>query len=118
MSLMSELHVRWHCKNGHLGELVENFSPTCLPCCLCRTIWLYYQDLQIDGVIAFLEVRHGAVVGGKAVLVVFRLEWFHQDDVAVDVKCQHYVVVSAAGANWESAHVICVELADGLHLDK
>ena len=68
--------------------------------------------------IAFLEARHGAVVGGEAVSVVFGLEWFHQDDVGVDAKCQHDVVVAAAGANWESAHVIRVELAYGIHLDE
>ena len=44
------------------------------------------ENLQIDGVSAFIEVRHDAVVGGEAMLVVFGLEWFHQDGFGVDVK--------------------------------
>ena len=66
---------------------------------------------------AFLEARHDAVVGSKAVSVVFGMEWFQQDGVGVDVKGQHNVAVAAEGSNWEAYHAIRLHFSDGIHLD-
>ena len=76
------------------------------------------KNLQIGGVYKFLEVHHDEVVGSKSMLVVYGLEWFHQDGVGVNVKVHHDGVVTAGGKNWEVAHVICVELDYGIHLDE
>ena len=43
--------------------------------------------------------------------VMARLEWLHQDCVAVAVVGQHDVLVTAARAGGETAHVVRVELA-------
>ena len=49
--------------------------------------------------------------------VVLGLEGFDKNDVGVDVVGEHYVVVAAAGADGEAAHVIGVELGDGFDAD-
>ena len=41
------------------------------------------------------------------------LEGLYQDEVAVDVVCEHDEVVPAAGADGEAAHVVGVEFAGG-----
>ena len=43
-----------------------------------------------------------------------RMEGFDQNGIGVDVIRQNNVVVSAAGKDGEAAHVICVEIVDGL----
>ena len=63
---------------------------------------------------AILETRHDAVVRRNEVSVVPRLEEFDHNGIGVDVVRQHNVVVSTEGADGEAAHVICVELADGI----
>ena len=47
-----------------------------------------------------------------------RFKCFDEDHVAVGVVREHYVVVAAARADGEAAHVVSVELADGFHDDK
>ena len=76
------------------------------------------NNLQINGVLEFLEARHDVVVGGKALWVVFGLKWFHQDGIGVDVKGHHDVVVAAMVSNWEAAYVVLVDLSDGFNLDE
>ena len=49
--------------------------------------------------------------------VVPGLEGFDKNDVGVDVVGEHYVVVAAAGADGEAAHVVGVELGDGFNAD-
>ena len=49
--------------------------------------------------------------------VVLGLEGFDKNDVGVDVIGEHYVVVAAAGADREAAHVVGVEFADGFDAD-
>ena len=49
--------------------------------------------------------------------VVFGLEGFNKNDVGVDVIGEHCVVVAAAGADGEAAHVVGVELGDGFDAD-
>ena len=41
------------------------------------------------------------------------LEGLYQDEVTVDVLCEHDEVVPAAGADGEAAHVVGVEFGDG-----
>ena len=43
-----------------------------------------------------------------------RMEGFDQNGIGVDVIRQNNVVVSAAGKDGEAAHVICVEITDGI----
>ena len=68
--------------------------------------------------VAFVaEASHDAGMSSNAMAVVVRLEGFDKDGVAVTVVGQHDVLVAAAQADWEAAHVVCVELADGLNGD-
>ena len=46
--------------------------------------------------------------------VVFGLERLDEDDVGVDVVGEHDIVVPAARADGEAAHIVGVELGDGL----
>ena len=63
---------------------------------------------------AILETRHDSVVRRDTVLVVPGLEEFDQNCIAIDMVRQYNVVVAAAGADGEAAHVVCVGLSDGL----
>ena len=49
--------------------------------------------------------------------VVLGLEGLNKNDVGVDVVGKHYVVITAAGADGEAAHVVGVELGDGFVAD-
>ena len=79
---------------------------------------LVVKHLDVDGVAPELEAMHDAVVGYDTVAVVLGLEGFYEDHVAVGVVCQNDVVVAAARADGESAHVVGVELANGLNDDE
>ena len=63
---------------------------------------------------AILEPRHDAVVHRNVVSVVPGMEGFDHNGIGINVVCQHNVVVAAAGADGEAAHVVCEELAHGL----
>ena len=76
---------------------------------------LIVEDLEVNSVAAILEPRHDAVVLRDAVLVVPVLEGFEQNGIGVDMVRQHNAVVAAEGSDREAAHVVCVELADGLN---
>jgi len=65
-----------------------------------------------------LEALHDAVVSGDAMAIVARFKRFDEDNVAVGVVREHYVVVAAARADGEAAHVVSVELADGFDDDE
>ena len=66
---------------------------------------------------AILETRHDAVVRRDVVSVLPGLEGFDQNGIGVDVVRQHNSVAAVAVADGEAAHVVCVELADGLNDD-
>ena len=50
-------------------------------------------------------------------VVVLGWEGFDKNDVGVDVVGEHYVVITAAGADGEAAHVVGVELGNGFNTD-
>ena len=50
--------------------------------------------------------------------VVLGLEGFDKNDVGVDVVGEHYVVITAAGADGEAAHVVGVKFADVVDSDE
>ena len=52
---------------------------------------------------------------GEAVVVVTVLELFDQDDDGVYIVGEHDELVSAAGADGETTHVIGVESSDGIY---
>mgnify|MGYP006187013679 CR=1 FL=1 len=70
---------------------------------------------MLDFVAFGLESGHDAPVCGYSMAVVAGLEGFHKNGVGVTVVGQHDVLVATARACGESAHVVCVELADGLY---
>ena len=78
---------------------------------------LVVEYLEVNSVAAILEMRHDAVVCRDAVSVMTGLEGFDQNGIGVDVVHQHNIVVATEVADREAAHVICVELADGLNDD-
>ena len=45
------------------------------------------------------------------------LEGIDENDVGVDVVGEHYVIIAAAGADGEAAHVVGVELGDRFDAD-
>ena len=61
-----------------------------------------------------MEMGHEAFGSGKAVVVVLGLEGLDENDVGVDVIGKHCVIIAAAGADREAAHVVGAELGDGL----
>ena len=69
-----------------------------------------------------LEAVHDDVVGSNSVSIMFGLERLDKNDVAVAVAVAvavlgyHDVLVTTAGADSEAAHVVGVELANGLDL--
>ena len=76
---------------------------------------LVVEDLEVNSVTDILETRHDAVVRCDVVLVVPGMEVFDQNGIGVNMVRQHNVVVAAAGADGEAAHVICLELDNGLN---
>jgi len=69
----------------------------------------------LDFVAFGMEAGHDAPVCGYLMAVVAGLEGFHENGIGVTVVGQHVVLVATAQAGGESAHVVCVELADGLY---
>ena len=49
---------------------------------------------------AFLEACHDAVVGKKAMNILFGLKWFHQYGNGINVESHHDVVADATVAHW------------------
>ena len=75
---------------------------------------LIVEDLVFGNVAALLELGHDAGVGGDAVVVVFGLEGFDEDDVGAAVVGEHDVLVATGRTDGETAHAIGEELADRL----
>ena len=73
------------------------------------------KDLVFNDVDVFLELGHDAVVGCDVVAIMTGLELFDEDDIAIAVVSEKDVLVVAAGADVEVAHVIGRELADVLY---
>ena len=73
------------------------------------------EDLAVDDVTVSLEAAHDAILGRYAVVVFLCLEGLNEDGVSVVVVGDHQVLVAAAGADWESSCVVCVERADGFY---
>jgi hypothetical protein len=73
------------------------------------------EYLVLDFVAFGVEASHDAPVCGYPMAVVAGLEGFHENGVGVAVVGQHDVLVATARACGESAHVVCVELADGFY---
>ena len=78
---------------------------------------LVAEDFEVNVVAVFLETGHDAVGGGKAMAVVLGLEGLDKNDVGVDVLGEHYVTNAAEGAVGEAAHVVGLEIGDGLDAD-
>ena len=73
------------------------------------------EYLVLDFVAFGLESGHDAPVCSYSMAVVAGLEGFHENGIGVTVVGQHDVLVATVRAGGESAHVLCVELADGLY---
>ena len=65
----------------------------------------------------FAEAGHEAGMDSDAMAVEARLEGLDKYGIAVAVVGQHDVLVAAAGACGEAAHVVHVEFADELNGD-
>ena len=76
---------------------------------------LVFEDSGVNSVAAILEPRHDKFVRRNVVSVVPGLEGLYQNGIGVDVVCQYNLMVAAEGSDREAAHVVCVELADGLN---
>ena len=63
------------------------------------------------------ETSHDTVISGDALVIVHQFKWFNEGCIGFNVVGQHYLVISAAGTDRESAHIICIQLADRIDLD-
>ena len=68
----------------------------------------FVQDLMFHSVAFLCEVGHDSSMCSNMVSVMAGLEGFGEDNIAVTMVCQHYVLVSNVGAHGEAPHVVCV----------
>ncbi len=50
--------------------------------------------------------------------VALGLESLLEDKIAISVEGNHVILISRVRPDWEVTSVICVELSEGVHLDK
>jgi hypothetical protein len=79
---------------------------------------LIVQDLEINCKTAGCQSGHDIIVGCNAMLVAPGLEGLLEDEITIGVIGCHDILVAQMGLDWETAHIICVELADGLNMDE
>ena len=65
---------------------------------------------------SIFETSYDTVISGNAVVIVHQFKWFDDDCIGFNVVGKHYVVISAAVTDRESARVICIHLADRIDL--
>ena len=75
------------------------------------------KDLEGHGEAPGGETCHDGVVGGDAVGVSSCLERLLENQIAVGMIGNHYVLVARTGLDRKTTCVICVEFADGNNLD-
>ena len=96
---------------------MELAGPIVLYSQIVGLVGLVVKDLEVNSVATILKTCHDAVVRRYAVSVVPGLEGFEHNDIGVNMVLLHNVVVATEVADVEAAHVVCVELADGLTED-
>jgi hypothetical protein len=76
------------------------------------------QDLEINGETTSRQASHDSIVGGNAVAVTLGLEGLLEDEVAVGMEGDHYILVAGASSDWKAVGVIGKELAERLCYNK
>ncbi len=76
------------------------------------------QDLEINKEPTGRQASHDSVAGGDAVAVNLGLESLLEDEVAISMEGDHYILVAGASSDGEAAGVIGKELAERLCYDK
>ena len=107
---VAAMHVGWYELEGCvplLGDLLFIGSAA-----------LVVNYLEINAVAILLEAGHDAVGSGEAVVVMLGLKGLDHDDVGVDVVGEHDVLVAAARADGEAAHVVRINFADVVDSDE
>ena len=99
------------------GNELELRPPLLLDVELVGCAAFFVRYLEVDTMAALCEANHDPICGGKAVVVVARFEWIHQDYIGVQMVGDNNEVFAASGANQEPAHVISVKLAGGFRFD-
>ena len=127
---------------GNSSQDGEEMRLECSDCALCSVATMHVRgDELVAGfpnfrddalifpaglVVKYLEVNFVAkgsqplAYGGvclDAVLVSLCFERDVEDTVAVNVVGDHYILIAAAGADWEAASIIGVEFMDWLDTD-
>jgi len=78
---------------------------------------LVVKDLKVHREAAGEEPCHDGVVGGNAVGVSFSLERLLQNQIAISMIGNHYVLVAGAGLDRKPTGVVGVKFADGNDLN-
>ena len=107
---VAAMHVGWYELEGCVS-LLGNLL-------FVGSVVLVVEYLEISAVAILLEADHDAVGSSKAVAVVLGLEGLDHDDVGVAVVGEHDVLVAAARADGEAAHVVGVKFADVVDSNK
>ena len=103
---VAAVDVRWH-------ELVRGV-PFFGNCTLVFATGFVVEDLEVYLVAAGVQPVHDGVVGFNPVFVLAGLERGMEDSVGIAMVRDHYVLVAAAGSDWKSTTVICVQSTDRL----
>ena len=106
---VATMHVRWHKLEGCVPLLGDHL--------FVGSTALVVEYLEVHAVAVLLQAGHDAVGCGEAVAVVLGLEGLDHDSVGVDVVGEHDVLVAAARADGEAAHVVGVKFADVVDAD-
>ncbi len=76
------------------------------------------QDLEINREPTGRQASHDGVVGSDAVVVTLGLEGLLENEVAIGVEGNHYILVAGAISDGVAAGVVGKELAEWLCYDK
>ncbi len=76
------------------------------------------QDLEINREPTGCQTSHDCVVGCNAVVVTLGLEGLLEDEVAIGMEGDHYILVARASSDGEAASVVGEELAERFYYDK
>jgi hypothetical protein len=87
-------------------------------CFFISGVGFVIQDLEINGEPMGCQTSHDSVVGCNVVAVTLGLEGLLEDEVAVGMEGNHYILVAGASSHREVAGVAGKELAEQLCYNK
>jgi hypothetical protein len=109
-SPVSAMHVWW--------DKLEFCVPLEGYCFLvCRT-GLIVKNLEVYQETPCCQACHNGIVGCNSMVVTFELECLLEEEIAINVDGNHDVLVPRACPDRKAGSVVCVQPAEGVHLDE